>query len=182
MTMPRTLHAGINATWRQESPVYNAGYSLSVHFVNAQGAFSVSSGVLNGDGYDIEVAASVTAGWPPGNYKWRAVASMGAAKHVVADGEVTIEPDFSTASRHDARTHNEKVRDALAAVIENRATSDQLKVSISGKSLERMPLGDLIVQHKKYCQYVAQEQVAKRLGGRGEFGQIRKIGVRFDRS
>lgn len=62
----------------------------------------------------------------------------------------------------DTKTHAQKVLDAINAVIERRATSDQQSYSINGLSITRMNIGELLKFQKIYELRVANEKNPKR--------------------
>lgn len=181
MAVPSKLRSGLNNSWTQSSPEYYDGFTLSYRFFNDSSAFSVSGGVISQSGSEYTVTIPyASATWQHGTYRWEAYVTKDDDKYLIDSGVVEILPNIQSSESFDGRSHNEKVLDALRAVIERRATTDQLSVSIGGKSIQRMPFDQLIKYAKQYEEYVRQERLSERLQGTGQYSGIKKIGVRFD--
>jgi hypothetical protein len=57
--------------------------------------------------------------------------------------------------------HVEKVLDAIEAVIENRASQDQMSYSIKGTTLSRTPIADLLLLRREYKEEYKMELLKK---------------------
>jgi hypothetical protein len=71
----------------------------------------------------------------------------------------------SQGAGQDPRSHARKTLDAIEAVVEGRATKDQQAYTIGGRSLQRMPIKDLMYFRGVYRAEVYAEE--SRLTGRG---------------
>ncbi|WP_123711612.1 hypothetical protein [Sinobacterium caligoides] len=74
----------------------------------------------------------------------------------------------------DDRTHAKRVLAAIEAVIEKRASRDQMAYSIDSRSLSRTPIADLMLLRDRYKTMVAMED--KKAAGVSLIGRLR---VRF---
>lgn len=179
------LIAGDSLVFTTSVPDYppTAGYTLTYRLVrrDAAGApISFAAGV-SGDVYSVAVTPATTAAWTPGRYTWASYASKAGERYTVGQGELVIEADPATvAAPYDNRSHARKVLDAIEAVLEQRATTDQMQMSIAGRSLTRMQVADLLVLRDRYRAEVGSEDAAAKLAA----GQKnpRFIGVRFSRA
>ena len=160
-----------------------AGYTLTYRLVrrDAAGTAITFSATASGDLYAVSVAPATTATWTPGTYTWAAYASKAGERYTVASGELVIKADPATVTApYDNRSHARKVLDAIQAVLENRATTDQQQVSIAGRTLTRIPVAELLVLRDRYRADVANEDAATRMAAGSK--NPRFIGVRFTRA
>lgn len=130
----------------------------------------------DGEGHRLGASAEVTAGWVPGVYWWSLRAIRGADVHQVDDGSLTIKADLAAIDAvFDGRSHADRVLAAIEAVIEGRASIDQQSYTIGGRTLQRMPVADLLVLRSKYRDEVRRQKQART--GQSLLG--RKIKARF---
>lgn len=121
--------------------------------------------------YLIEVASATTAAMTAGTYNWQALItrSSDSARVTVAKGTWRVIPNLSV-STADPRSHVKKVLDAIEAVLETRATQDQMAYSIQGRSLSKTSIPDLLVLRSTYqCEYqreLAAERISRGLPAR----------------
>ncbi len=91
--------------------------------------------------------------------------SDGTDVHQPLTSRLTVLPDLAAMDTHDPRSEAEKALAAIQATLSNRATSDQLKLSFGGRSLEKTPLSDLLKLEQRFLNRVNQEKRKK--SGRG---------------
>lgn len=182
MSEPDHIVAGDTVAWLRELPEYPAsdGWSLEYYFRGQAGSFQVTA-TAEGDAHRVEVAPGTSAGWAPGTYVWQAFATKTGARHRVDSGELVVEIDFTQVSgAYDPRSHAEKMVEAIEALMERRATTDQQSYKLpDGRELQRLGLADLNAWHKRYRQIVANEKRSKRLKDGGQLTGM--IQVRFTR-
>ncbi len=174
--MKSELIAGDTLQFTTVVPDYpaSAGWTLTYRLIPRTAGTAISfSGSASGDDYAIEVGASVTKDWVAGEYSWSAYVSKAGERHTVDQGTVKILDDPGVIAAYDGRSHARKTLDAIQAVIQNRATQDQKSYSIGGRSLERMPLSDLLKLESAYLTRVANEDAAASGGVAGPLGRIR---------
>ena len=177
---PLELTAGATWSWRREDLATDypasAGWALSYALRNAAGRIDIAA-TADGDAQAISVAAATTASYLPGRYAWSAIVAKSGEKREVGRGVLVVLPDLTVAMAVDGRSHARKVLDAIEAVIEARATKDQMNYTIEGRSLGRTPLEDLTRFRIFYAAEVAREERAqKSLNGQGS---TRRIMTRF---
>jgi hypothetical protein len=172
------LIAGDSLVFRTSVPDYppSAGYSLTYRLVRrdaAGSAITFTAGV-DGDEYSVNVPPATTAPWTPGRYTWASYASKTGERFTVGQGELVIEADPATiGAPYDNRSHARKVLDAIEAVLENRATTDQQAVSIAGRQVTRMPISELLRLRSVYAAEVQSELAAARsAAGLGAGGRV----------
>lgn len=159
---PVEVFAGTTWAWEVVVSDYSAadGWSLLYVFTNSAGAFSFpDDGTASGTTFSVNVDSATIAGKTPGAYTWQLFAIKGADKRFVSSGPITVKADITGGSTAlDSRTHVKKTLDALEAVIEGKASSDQLSYSIAGRSLTRMSPDELLKWRDRYRAEYAQEQ------------------------
>ena len=180
---PAQLRAGDTLKWRREdlqSDYPATGYTLKYVAKNALGGFQITA-TADGSAFSVTVPASTSAGYLPGVYEWSAWVETGAEKYTVGGGHWTVLPDLranDADSPLDSRDHARRVLDAIEAVIEKRATKDQMSMTIAGRAVSRMEIGDLIKFRQHYRQEVAANEAAARIeAGLGSGGG--RVQVRF---
>jgi len=177
---PATLRAGDTIAWTRAVPDYTAdSWTLKYQARGQAGGFTITA-AADGAEYLVTVPAATSAAYPPGRYRWVAWVEAGSNKHTVATGEWDVLPDLRTAdvgSPFDGRSQARRTLDAIEAVIENRATTDQMAYSIAGRSLQRMSVADLLLLRDRYKGMVQAEVAADRLAS--GMGGARRLLVRL---
>jgi hypothetical protein len=182
-TEPTELVIGDRWLWKRADlgSIYApADYSLT-YVADKQASSSTTFSITateSGSEYLIEVASATTAGYTSGTYNWQAyiTRTSDSQRLSVARGQWSILANLS-ASTADPRSHVKKVLDAIEAVIESRASIDQMSYSIAGRSLARTPITDLLVLRDKYRSEYMSELNADRVS-RG-LARKNKLLVRF---
>lgn len=134
----------------------------------------------SGSQFSVEITAATTANWTAGDY-WYAVycgKTLWSERYTAETGTVKILSNLSAVSTtYDNRTHAKKTLDAIEAVIEGRASIDQMMYMIAGRQLSRTPIADLLALRDYYRRQYVLEQQAEKIK-RGE-SSGRNIMVRF---
>lgn len=118
--------------------------------------------------FDITVSPGTTDDYSAGDYQYSVYMYKGSPtvteRHTVESGAVTIKSDLAVLTKDsDARSHVKKVLDAIEAVIENRASLDQMSYEIAGRKLSRMPIDDLLKLRDRYKTEYYREKRADRI-------------------
>lgn len=174
MTEVQNFTAGDTVKFTKTLGDYPAsgGWALAYTFINSTGKFS-ASGVANADAFDVTISATTTAALTAGDYYFEGYASKAGERFRVDYGTVTVAQNITTAATFDGRSHARKVLDAIEAVIEGRASTDQQEYTIGNRSLKRTPIADLIVLADKYRAMVNKEDDAAAIAaGRGTKNRI----------
>lgn len=134
-------------------------------------------GTAEGVQHRFTASAAVTAEWVPGRYTWAIRATREGETVQIDSAQIVVGVDLAALEApQDMRTHARRVLDAIEAVIENRATTDQQRYTINNRELWRTPISELLMLRSRYRDEVRREEQAKR-GGQSLLG--RNIKVRF---
>lgn len=175
VSIPAKLTAGDTWAFTFTHADYSAPtWSASIYFENAAATFSATA-TDDGSDHAFSIAAATTADKVAGRYKWSIRVTDGTDTHTVETGWVDVLTDPAAAGTHDPRSDARKLLDALNATLLGRATSDQLAMSINGRSLSRTPLPEL----REWRDQLKQEVRTEEQGENAGLG--RNIKVRFGR-
>lgn len=159
--IPTTWNAGDLLTWLFENSDYIPGTHVLTWEFAAEGATAAPlsiNGTDNGDGrYNFELS-TLTAG----RWHWRVFVLDGSDKLTLERGVIAVKTVPVTGI--DPRSHYKIVLDNITAVLENRATKDQLSYSFQGRSLQKTPLSELREFQRTYESLVAEERAAENPG------------------
>ena len=178
---PETLRAGSFWRWKRPLTDYPVG-SHSLHYefrLSASTAFSITATESSDPNeYIVEVGSSTTASYAAGLYYWSARIKRTSDNEFITlyEGQTTVEPD-PAGTGYDPRSHAQICLDALEAVMERRATTDQLSMSIDGRSLSRMDNDSLRRHVNYYRRLVKQERQQQRIANGQRTGNT--VYVRF---
>lgn len=125
--------------------------------------------------FEITVTSAATATYEPGIYRYVIYYYSVTERYQVEEGTVEIKPNIASISNvDDIRSHAKIVLDAIEAVIQKRATLDQMAYSIAGRTLSRMPVADLLVLRDRYkYEYLRELQAERVAAGLKPGGQIK---------
>lgn len=162
---PGEVVAGDTWKWkRADLADYPAGDGWTLTYYASNGDDKITaSAVADGDAHVVTFSAANTANLAAGRYRLEGYVSKDAERYRVFAGSLKVEPDLTASGNIDARSHAEKVLDAIEAVIEVRATKDQSSYTIEGRTLSRTPIEDLIRLRDRYRNEVAREQARDRI-------------------
>jgi hypothetical protein len=174
-SIPATLTAGDTWTFTFSHADYSAPtWDATIYFENAAATFSAAA-IDDGSDHEFTIAAAITAAKPAGRFKWSIRVSDGTDSYTIETGWVQVITDPAAAGTHDPRSDSRKLLDALNATLLGRATSDQLAMSLNGRSISRTPLPEL----RQWRDQLKQEVRTEEQGERAGLG--RNIKVRFAR-
>jgi len=166
---PDTLVVGDRWVWRRDDLVsdypldeYALEYRFTEDSTGNTNAFTIAATEAEST-YLVEIASAVTASLTAGDYQWAAfiIRSSDNQRIVVDQGRTEILPNLQTTTA-DLRSHAKKVLDAIEAVLENRASQDQMSYSIAGRSLSRMSIDDLMTFRNRYrAEYLREIKLAR---------------------
>jgi hypothetical protein len=149
---PQEIVKGDRWQWKRSLTDYPAStwtLSYSMHRLHATAAkISITAGA-DGDTHSVDVAAATTAAYTDGDYEWFAFVTDGTTRRLVDEGTIKVHADLEADAAVDRRGHWRIVLDAVQAVLQDRATKDQMAYSIAGRSISRMPVEDLIALESK---------------------------------
>jgi hypothetical protein len=171
-TEPSVLVAGDRWAWKRTdlgSDYAPTSYSLK-YAARLEGTGTTEieiNATGSGTDYLVEVSKTTTGAYAPGRYRWQAYITRASdSERVMVDsGMFEVKPNRDSATA-DPRSHARKVLDAIEAVIEQRATRDQMSYMINGRQLSRMKIDDLMMFRDKYRAEVLAEERAESGKGR----------------
>lgn len=159
---PDTVHAGTRIRWTRTVPDHEAGdgWSVSYWLVRESEVSHRIEVVATGDGdvWTVDVLPDESSQWIPGRYRWQMVATKADDGDVVGTGTIVVAENFATGAVVDTRSHARRVLEAVEAVIEDRATKDQMGYAIGGRSLQRTPLPELMKLRNRYRAMVSFQE------------------------
>lgn len=129
------------------------------------------AGVDVDDSHQFTAVAAATQNWPPGYYTYLVEVTDGSDVFIAEEGQIEILPSASAISG-DQRSHNQIVLDNINAVLEKKATKDQLEYVLHDRSLKRYTFQDLLDAKKFYMNELEKEMN----GG----NTIRRVSVGFE--
>ena len=179
---PDLLVVGDRWMWRRPDLVAaypTADYALTYEFHEDSGGggshkFTITATETTTD-YIVEIASATTASYNAGEYNWYAfiTRSSDSQRIAVDEGHTKLELNFANTNA-DNRSHAKKVLDAIQAVLENRASQDQMSYSIAGRSLSRMSIDDLMRFRDRYRAEYNKEIKQKRIKNKQDTGNTIK--------
>lgn len=159
MNIPLKLTAGDIWTWTDSLSDYPATLWTLTYYFRGPTSLAAAVGVASGTDHVVTVTAAITASLAQGLYDWQARANLiltATTIETVASGRLTVAANLANAAV-DHRSFNVRVTEALKAVIENRATTDQLSMSIAGRSLSRMGWDELLSAYDRFSRLALSE-------------------------
>lgn len=175
--IPSTIAAGDTLAWSRSLTDYPAsdGWTLNYTLVGAGSVYNITAATAdNGSDYAVSVDASTTAGWVAGAYALQEYVTRSVERHTLGNTPFTVQPNLAAATGGiDTRTQPQRMLDAINAVLEGRAGESELKVQINGRSVEYIPVTELLALRNQLKLEVA---LAARANGNGDLG---KLYVRF---
>lgn len=160
-SMPASVVAGDSVTveFSRAATEYPAsqGWAASLVLVPVAGGALLSvnctSGVTN---WLANITTAQSAALVPGTYSYALRVSKAAERTTFEKGQVNVLPDLIANS--DQRSKYQRILDSIDAVLENRASSSDLRVRFEdGREIERVPHEDLLKLRDYYARKVAAE-------------------------
>lgn len=152
-------------------PATSESWSLTYYLrANLPGGQINITATATADDFSIDESPDTTAGWTPGKYTWEAYVSKTGSRYKVGAGAIELKPNFAEITEpFDGRTHARRTLDSINDVIEGRATTDVQRYVMQavGRSIDKMPIADLLKFRDYYLSEVRKEEAAA-TGGRGK--------------
>lgn len=101
--------------------------------------------------FDLTITSAVTSLWKPGTYTVSLYVDSGTDAHTIESYEtvINLRADLVDSSI-ETRNHDERMLDAIEAILEARVTDDVSSYSIGGRSLTKIPIPELMGWQKYY--------------------------------
>jgi hypothetical protein len=178
---PAVITAGDTITWSRSLPDYPASSGWVLHYaLRGVAAVIDITGTASGNDHLISILAATSAAYVAGQYSIQGYVINGSTRVTIFNDTITITPDLVTAvAGYDGRSHVKKTLDSLEAVIEGRASRDQLELTIDGTRLVKMTPEQILAWRAQYHREYRKELQAARIAQGKNSG--RKIVTRFTR-
>ena len=159
--VPDTLTIGDRFVWKRTAMVadypiatYQVKYSFRLLSSAATEIAITATENSDPDEYIVEVGSSTTAAYTAGDYTYQeyVVRSSDSERIVYSTGIIKLEPNLD-ADTSDPRSSARKILDGLNAMLENRASIDQM-------SLSRMTPAE-IRDWQQHYQYIVSKETKK---------------------
>lgn len=155
--IPAKIVAGDSLSWKKSLSDYPAStWTLTYRLLNNQKKIEIEADA-DGDDHLVEIPIDTSDDYTVGDYRYFAHVSDGTERYKVDEGLVEVVPDYENLESLDVRTHAGKVLEALEAVIEGKASADQLTYSIAGRSISRYSPDEIIQWREHYRAEVKKE-------------------------
>jgi hypothetical protein len=160
--IPSDFYAGDKVEFEQSfSDIDVSLYTLKYVLLNASDKIEIDAteDTINSK-YTVSLSSATTALYTSGEYKLYYILTETSSGDSQTFEYITIviKDNILNLSNKDISSHNKKVLEAIKAVIENRASYDQMSYSIGGRSLTRMPIKDLL-HFKDYYQALVTKEL-----------------------
>lgn len=176
---PLEARAGTTWAWTRTLTDYPASawtltYWLKQLATSGQ-KYSIAA-TASGDTHSVSVAATTTGTYIAGQYSWVAVATSGSEVYEVDKGTLTILPKYNADAALDDRSHARIMVAAIEALLEDRASVDQMEYTIGTRSLKRMAVQELQTWRDYYrAQVFAEDNAERRRNGYGAGRLVAKL-------
>ena len=174
---PQKLSSGDTFVFEFQHVLYGEGWTANMVAI---GPTKINITATFSEGvFTFSETPTMTATWLAGEYKASIYMLRGdGERHTILTRPLVILPNLETITG-DPRSHVQKVLDAINAVLEERATTDQENMSLNGRTLARTPIGDLLTLKQFYMRESDREKRAQRLLENWGGGRPNKIRVRM---
>lgn len=178
--VPREIVRLSTPSWRFEDPEYSPADGWSVgYFFEGPSELNITA-TPDGAGHLVALTALQTA-IATGSYGWQAIASRTSPsleRVLVGTGRTEFILNYGLdTSTGPNKSHAQRMVDAIEAQLEGRASDGQKSMSINGRSLDRIPVLELLELRSKYRMELRSEEAAVAQGVKP--GKRRRVKVRF---
>jgi len=139
------------------------GWTVSLVMQAMAGGLPVTVAASEAGGeWIIAVASATSAAFAPGPFAYLIAAVKDGERSTIAAGQVTVLPDPAK-NLQDQRSPARRALDAITAVLESRASSEDLEFTFEdGRALKKVPHADLLALRQHYARIVAREETRGR--------------------
>jgi hypothetical protein len=163
--VPRKLSAGTTWQWTRRYNDVPTGATVEFFFLGKV-SFKITATEVSGE-WTVDVDEAVTGAYTAGTYRWEARATAGGDEWLLERGYIEVLLDASAPALigTDQRSFNERMLEALEAMVEGTATSigvDVQSYKIGSRELTRMNRTELL----KWLNIFRMRVRMERNGGR----------------
>lgn len=189
MPIPAVIRAGDTVVWEDSQTVDVLGnaidsgtYSLVTYLrTNTASEGFTATAVANGTGWRTTITAAQSANFDAGTWYWQSVATAGAVSYTIGSGQLTVERSLAysgTPGAVDGRTQAQQDLAAVQAAIRAMVSGGAVqKYTIGNRSLDKIPLNDLMALESQLKAEVNREQRAAKIAQ--GLGDPHSLYVRF---
>jgi hypothetical protein len=163
---PQQIRVGDTLTWRRSLADYPAGegWVLSYTLINATHKITITT-TADGNDHVVNVPATTSDDYVAGWYDYFSHVAKGVERYSVGSGRMQVLPNLVAATTLDTRSHARKMLDAIEALLEKRATTEQLGImrAAFGDRSTDFTHGELLKMRDRYRAEVVSEAQAERL-------------------
>lgn len=166
MNEPKTIRAGDSISWTESGGDHPAPTWALKYYIRGDGGKLDVTATASGSDHLVAITAANTTSLKPGIYGYQGRWEYGTNIVTPEDkvGMFEVLPNFAlTPDGIDQRSHVRKVRDALQAVIEGRATKAQESIQIAGRALSYLKPAELRTEWLHYDRFVKDEERAEKM-------------------
>lgn len=172
---PNSIQAGLSLRVIVTAPEFPASAWQARAYLRGPSTINLVA-AADGESHLFYQCFADTQDWVSGLYDYSVKVFNERDAFEIERGQVTVVVDRALiSSTYDARNHEQRVLEAIEAVIEKRATKDQESYTINGRTLTRTPIEELLKLRSHYRAEIAQ----MKRGGRGKRLAGRQLKVRF---
>lgn len=178
---PYEVYAGDTFRWDKDLDDYTPadGWALAYSFRSNTGTgFNIIASSNSGNsGWEITVPAATTANYTTGEYSWQAYVTKSGVRYVVDNGVTIINRNLealSTSATTDLRTHAKLMISKIQSVLEGRMDADIENYSIGGRSINKIPVSELVDILHTYEEKLDKEERKRRLANKHGSGRLIK--------
>jgi hypothetical protein len=158
--MPAQMIAGDSLRLAVPSGDYpeSAGWAVALVLQALAGGDPVTvAATADGEDWAVAVTSAVSTAFDPGPYRYMIAATKDGDRSTIDSGQIEVLPDPAKTAQ-DQRSPARRALDAIDAVLENRASSEDMKFTFAdGRALDKVPHADLLALRKHYARIVARE-------------------------
>lgn len=172
--IPKEITAGDSVSWTESLPGYaSPDWEAKIALSDGNGILTVTASAGDDGDHDFTVSGSSTANLAAGPWSWALMVNQGSDRITLERGELTLLPNPDQV--FDDRSQTERTLAAVQAMLEGKASKDQMMVSQNGRSLQRHTFDELIKLESHLKSRLAIEQ--RRL--RAKAGKSSAVRVMF---
>lgn len=189
MTVPAQIQAGDTISWIEPqtldlsgNPATSATWTLATYLrFNAASEAATITGTARSDGgWDLAIAANITAAFDAGTWHWQTRITSGATIITIGTGTTHVVASLSyagAATAFDGRSQAEQDLDAVQAAIRAIVSKGARQYTIGSRSYTAQDLGQLMQREAQLKAIVARERAAEKIAA--GLGDPRNLFVRF---
>ena len=188
MPIPSLFTSGDTIKWRDSSglnwlneSVTSGDYTLKYYLRSPDGGAHTVTGTSWGNGWEFSISAADSAGFDPGTWYFKAVATKSGDTVTLDSGQFEVKASLtytgSTPGPYDGRTQTKKDLDDVTAAIRSIIKDKAKSYSIGNRTFTRLDLPELRARESQLKAEVVRERKADMIAN--GLGDPHSLYVRF---